>query len=63
MGKFANFLDVATDALGTLADRRMKIDELTDQLVRRTPGVDASQARRIAETLIDKSTTDVTWKY
>lgn len=62
MGKFAKFLDVAADTLVAVADRRQKIDDLTDQLVRRTPGVDASQARKIAETLINRAE-DITWKY
>jgi len=61
MGKFTEALSIAAKALDSYGARQQKINDLTDQLMRRTYGVDASQARKIAETLIDRAD-PITWK-
>lgn len=61
MGKFTEALSIAAKALDSYAIRQQKINDLTDQLMRRTYDVDASQARKIAEILIDRAD-PITWK-
>lgn len=62
MGKFAKILDVTASLLEASADRRKKIDEITDQIVRKGYGrVSASEARIVAEILAD-NTESITWK-
>ena len=54
MGKFTKFLDATATVLEATANRRVKIDNLTDQIVTKSHGrVSASEARKVAEVLVN----------
>jgi hypothetical protein len=61
MGRFKNALGTLGDVAVALGDRQHKIDDMTNELLKRTySGVDARAARKIATVLVDHA--KVEWK-
>jgi len=61
MGKFKNILQGLGEIADDWAAAHQKIEELTDQLVKRTYDVDRAEARKIASMLI-RDADPIVWK-
>lgn len=61
MGKFMNALSTAGKAIEAYADYNQEVRTLTNELMRRTYGLDLDQAEKVARTLINEAN-EVTWK-
>jgi hypothetical protein len=60
MGKIKSALSTAGKVLDAYADRSLKVNDMTNEIMRRCYDVDADQARKVAAVLVDRA--EVTWK-